>query len=174
MDADKDGGNGDRTTRKESGHDASSDRGSIPCTVIKAGPCDVTQIKTVDRRIRGGADRPRRGEAGRSKPLAGHFKKAGVPPTRVRGKSVAAVGDALEGRRPGAVAGLHQRRPRGGDRHEPRPRVPGRHAAPQFRRRRGDARLDVPPRARARSAPRRILRAWSRACAWPATWAASA
>ncbi len=57
-----------------------------PATVIKAGPCVVVQAKTA------GADgyeavqlglveeRPARVR----KPLEGHYKKAGVPPTRVR------------------------------------------------------------------------------------------
>ena len=58
----------------------------VPGTVIKAGPCVVVQAKTA------GADgyeavqlglveeRPARVR----KPLAGHYAKAGVPPTRVR------------------------------------------------------------------------------------------
>jgi large subunit ribosomal protein L3 len=57
-----------------------------PATVIKAGPCVVVQAKTAAAEgyesVQVGLveDRPARA----NKPLAGHFKKAGVPPTRVR------------------------------------------------------------------------------------------
>jgi large subunit ribosomal protein L3 len=57
-----------------------------PGTVIKAGPCVVVQAKTVEtdgyQAVQVGLveDRPARVR----KPLAGHYKKAGVPPTRVR------------------------------------------------------------------------------------------
>jgi len=57
----------------------------IPCTVIEAGPCFVTQIKTVDR---DGYEAVQIGFAERkerttSKPLRGHFANAKVKPTRV-------------------------------------------------------------------------------------------
>jgi large subunit ribosomal protein L3 len=57
-----------------------------PVTVVKAGPCVVVQAKTVStdgyEAIQLGLveERPARV----SKPLAGHYAKAGVPPTRVR------------------------------------------------------------------------------------------
>ena len=57
-----------------------------PATVIKAGPCVVTQAKTAQadgyEAVQVGLveDRPARV----NKPTAGAFKKAGVPPTRVR------------------------------------------------------------------------------------------
>ena len=57
-----------------------------PGTVIKAGPCVVVQTKTAQtdgyESVQLGLveERPARVR----KPLAGHFKKAGVPPTRVR------------------------------------------------------------------------------------------
>ena len=57
-----------------------------PGTVIKAGPCVVVQAKTAQtdgyESVQLGLveERPARVR----KPLAGHFKKAGVPPTRVR------------------------------------------------------------------------------------------
>jgi large subunit ribosomal protein L3 len=61
--------------------------GSVqPATVIKAGPCVVVQRKTVStdgyEAVQLGLvdERPPRV----SKPLAGHYKKANVPPTRVR------------------------------------------------------------------------------------------
>jgi large subunit ribosomal protein L3 len=57
-----------------------------PGTVIKAGPCVVVQAKTAQTdgyeavQIGLVEERPARVR----KPLAGHYKKAGVPPTRVR------------------------------------------------------------------------------------------
>jgi large subunit ribosomal protein L3 len=57
-----------------------------PGTVIKAGPCVVVQTKTAQadgyEAVQLGLveDRPARVR----KPLEGHYKKAGVPPTRVR------------------------------------------------------------------------------------------
>jgi large subunit ribosomal protein L3 len=56
----------------------------IPVTVVKAGPCVVTQVRTADVdgysavQIAFGAVDPRRVK----KPLAGHFEKAGVTPRR--------------------------------------------------------------------------------------------
>jgi large subunit ribosomal protein L3 len=59
---------------------------AIAGTVIKAGPCVVVQRKTVEadgyESVQLGLveDRPAKVD----KPLAGHYKKAGVPPTKVR------------------------------------------------------------------------------------------
>ncbi len=56
----------------------------IPVTVVKAGPCVVTQVRTADKdgysavQLAYGAIDPRRV----NKPTAGHFAKAGVPPRR--------------------------------------------------------------------------------------------
>src|ERR671913_396589 len=58
----------------------------VPATIIKAGPCVVVQAKTAQTdgydAVQVGLveDRPSR----ENKPQAGHFKKAGVPPTRIR------------------------------------------------------------------------------------------
>jgi large subunit ribosomal protein L3 len=57
-----------------------------PATVIKAGPCVVVQAKT---KATDGYESVQLGlveekPARVRKPIAGHFKKAGVPPTRVR------------------------------------------------------------------------------------------
>jgi large subunit ribosomal protein L3 len=57
-----------------------------PATVLKAGPCVVVQAKT---KASDGYDAVQLGlveekPARVNKPLAGHYKKAGVPPTRVR------------------------------------------------------------------------------------------
>ncbi|HVC20711.1 MAG TPA: 50S ribosomal protein L3 [Vicinamibacterales bacterium] len=70
-----------------------------PGTVIKAGPCVIVQAKT---RTTDGYDAVQLGlveerPARVRKPLAGHYKKAGVPPTRVRREvRVAEGGDALK------------------------------------------------------------------------------
>ena len=61
--------------------------GSVtPGTVIKAGPCVVVQTKTAQgdgyEAVQLGLVEERPARVG--KPLAGHFKKANVPPTRVR------------------------------------------------------------------------------------------
>jgi large subunit ribosomal protein L3 len=57
-----------------------------PATVIKAGPCVVVQAKGVQtdgyEAVQLGLVEERPAKVG--KPLAGHYKKAGVPPTRVR------------------------------------------------------------------------------------------
>ena len=56
----------------------------VPVTVVKAGPCVVTQIRTPEKdgysavQIAYGAIDPRKV----NKPLAGHFAKAGVTPRR--------------------------------------------------------------------------------------------
>ena len=57
-----------------------------PATVLKAGPCVVSQVKTADNdgyeAVQLGLVEARPGKE--NKPTQGHFKKAGVPPTRVR------------------------------------------------------------------------------------------
>jgi large subunit ribosomal protein L3 len=70
-----------------------------PATVIKAGPCVVVQAKNAQsdgyEAVQLGLVEERPAKVG--KPLVGHYKKAGVPPTRVRREvSVAAGGDALK------------------------------------------------------------------------------
>jgi large subunit ribosomal protein L3 len=49
-----------------------------PATVLKAGPCVVSQVKTAEK---DGYEAVQLGKE--NKPTEGHFKKAGVPPTRV-------------------------------------------------------------------------------------------
>jgi large subunit ribosomal protein L3 len=63
-----------------------ADGSVVPATVIKAGPCVVVQRKT---RTTDGYESVQIGlvdatPAKVRKPLAGHYKKANVPPTRVR------------------------------------------------------------------------------------------
>ena len=56
----------------------------VPCTVIEAGPCVITQIKTVEtdgyKAVQLAFDDKK--EKSTTKPLSGHFKKAGVSPKR--------------------------------------------------------------------------------------------
>lgn len=58
---------------------------NIPCTVIEAGPCVVTQVKTVDNdgyhAYQLAFDEKK--EKSTSRPLIGHFKKAKQTPKRV-------------------------------------------------------------------------------------------
>ena len=58
---------------------------SIPCTVIEAGPCVVTQIKTKERdgyeALQLGFEKKK--ERLSNKPLKGHFEKAGTVPHRM-------------------------------------------------------------------------------------------
>ena len=74
--------------------------GSVhPATVLKAGPCVVAQVKTVET---DGYEAVQLGlveakPTKENKPSAGHFKKAGVPPTRVRRElKLTAGGDPLK------------------------------------------------------------------------------
>jgi len=57
-----------------------------PATVLKSGPCVVAQVKGADRdgyaAVQLGLVEAK--AAKENKPSTGHFKKAGVPPTRVR------------------------------------------------------------------------------------------
>ncbi len=57
---------------------------SIPCTVIEAGPCHVTQIKTIEvdgyEAVQLAYDE--KSEKHTTAPMQGHFKKAGVAPAR--------------------------------------------------------------------------------------------
>ncbi len=57
----------------------------IPCTIIEAGPCFVTQIKTKEN---DGYDAIQLGFEDKkptrvTKPLLGHFERAGIPPKKV-------------------------------------------------------------------------------------------
>ena len=61
-----------------------ADGKNLPCTVIEAGPCVVTQIRTVEK---DGYDAVQLAydeisEKHASKPLKGHFEKAGTTPRR--------------------------------------------------------------------------------------------
>ncbi len=62
----------------------SAEGANVPCTVIEAGPCVVTQVKSVEKEgysavQLGFMDKK---EKHTSKPLMGHFEKAGVTPKR--------------------------------------------------------------------------------------------
>jgi len=62
----------------------SADGKNVPCTVIEAGPCVVTQIKTVEidgyNALQMGFEDKK--EKHTTKPEVGHFTKAGVTPKR--------------------------------------------------------------------------------------------
>jgi large subunit ribosomal protein L3 len=62
----------------------SADGKNVPCTVIEVGPCVVTQVKTVEKdgysALQLGFEEKK--EKHTTKPLAGHFEKAGVTPKR--------------------------------------------------------------------------------------------
>jgi large subunit ribosomal protein L3 len=70
-----------------------------PVTVLKAGPCVVVQAKTKQtdgyESVQLGLVEDKTPKV--NKAVAGHFKKAGVPPTRVKREvAIAAGGDALK------------------------------------------------------------------------------
>lgn len=62
----------------------SADGKNIPCTLIEAGPCVVTQVKTSDKdgyeALQVGYGEKK--EKHTPKPMQGHFKKAGTTPKR--------------------------------------------------------------------------------------------
>ncbi|MBQ0088782.1 MAG: 50S ribosomal protein L3 [Prevotellaceae bacterium] len=62
----------------------SADGKNVPCTVIEAGPCVVTQIKSVDKdgyeAVQLGFEELK--EKNTPNPMKGHFKKAGTTPKR--------------------------------------------------------------------------------------------
>ena len=62
----------------------SADGKNVPCTVIEAGPCAVTQVKTIEKdgyeAVQVGFQDQK--ESRVNAPLMGHFKKAGVAPKR--------------------------------------------------------------------------------------------
>lgn len=76
-----------------------ADGSAVPATVIKAGPCVVVQAKTAQT---DGYEAVQLGLVDETtpkvnKPTAGHFKKANVPPTRVRREvKLAPGGDAVK------------------------------------------------------------------------------
>jgi len=54
----------------------------IPVTVVRAGPCPVTQVRTLDHDGYAAVQLGYGAVKRVNKPLAGHFQKAGVEPTR--------------------------------------------------------------------------------------------
>jgi len=84
------------------------DGSALPATVIKAGPCVVVQMKTKEtdgyESVQLGLVEEKPAKA--NKALGGHYKKAGVPPTRVRGEVKLAAGkDGGEAPKPGEHGG---------------------------------------------------------------------
>ena len=62
----------------------SADGKNLPCTVIEVGPCVVTQVKSVEKDgyavVQLGFEEKK--EKNTTKPMMGHFKKAGTTPKR--------------------------------------------------------------------------------------------
>ena len=62
----------------------SADGKNLPCTVIEVGPCVVTQVKTVEKdgyaAVQVGFQEAK--EKNTTKPMKGHFDKAGTTPKR--------------------------------------------------------------------------------------------
>lgn len=61
-----------------------ADGKNVPCTVIEAGPCVVTQVRTLENdgyeAVQLAFDEKK--EKNTTKPMVGHFKKAGTTPKR--------------------------------------------------------------------------------------------
>ena len=136
----------------------------VPATVIKAGPCVVVQAKTAQtdgyEAVQLGlvADDAGQGEQADRGPLQEGQRAADERPPRGEDRRRRR---RAEGRRPGAGEHLQGGRSRRHHRHEPRQGLSGRHEAPSLRRRRGDARIDVPSRAGsigASSFPSRVVK----------------
>ena len=136
-----------------------------PATVLKAGPCVVAQVKTVET---DGYEAVQLGlveaqPAKENKPTAGHFKKAGVPPTRVRREvQVKAGGERVKAGDQVDVVDLRRRRARRRDRHQPRQGLPGRRQAAPLRaaaaRRHGSMFHRAPGSIGASSFPSRVVK----------------
>ena len=89
----------------------------VPATVIKAGPCVVVQRKT---RATDGYDSVQIGlvdatPAKVRRPLAGHYKKANVPPTRVRREVTLAPGGPAGSTDPADPGAADKSDPKPGD-----------------------------------------------------------
>ncbi len=124
---------------------------AYPVTVIQAGPCVVVQRKAKDKdgysAVQLGLVEARKTKKV-TKPMKGHFDKAGLPPCRVLREFRVADGAELK---VGDKVSVEQFA--AGDKitvcgHQPRQGLPGRDQAPPLPRRRRDPRLDVPPRPR--------------------------
>jgi large subunit ribosomal protein L3 len=76
-----------------------ADGRSVPVTVIEAGPCTVVERRTKEKHgydaVALGFEPVKRGRL--TKPLAGHFKKAGVEPVRFVREFRTDIGDAAVG-----------------------------------------------------------------------------
>ena len=145
-----------------------------PITVLQAGPCVITQLKTA---AKDGYDAAQIGlvefvKASRmTKPQTGHLAKTEAPPVKVIKEvdvEAAAEGDGDQGRRSRAGGHLHRCEVCGRDRHLEGPRICGRGEA-------GTSSAAVPSRTgtcsrcRDRSAHRAFRRACFPASACPAT-----
>ena len=144
-------------------------------TVLEAGPCPVTAIRTVERdgyeavQLAFGACK----EKAITKPELGHLKKADASAHRHLAEFRDEAGELLVGETVTVDAfEVGQKVKISG--HLQGQGLPRHDQAPQLRERPQVPRLAQRARARDRSAPRRPRRACSRACAAPAGWAAIA
>src|SRR5215213_11886662 len=78
-----------------------------PATVLRAGPCVIAQVKTTAadgyEAVQLGLVEPKPSKE--NKPSAGHFKKAGVPATRVRREVKVKAGDS-DAAKPGDIVNV--------------------------------------------------------------------
>ena len=147
----------------------------VPVTVVQAGPCVVTQVRTADRdgydavQLGYGAIDPRKV----NKPTRGHFAKAGVTPRRHLVEL--RTGDAAE-YTPGQELTVEVFE--AGQMVDVVGRTKGKGTAGVMKRHgfHGLARRTAPSASTARpvrSAPAPLRAGCSRACGWPAGWAPS-
>ena len=149
----------------------------VPVTVVQAGPCVVTQVRTADKdgytavQLAYGAIDPRKV----NKPESGHFAKAGVSPRRhiveLRTTDAGEYELGQEVTVEAFAAGHADRR----HRQDQGQGLRRRHEAARLPRPARPATVSSASTARpARSAPARRRAASSRASGWPVAWAASA
>ena len=149
----------------------------VPVTVVKAGPCVVTQVRNADTdgyaavQIAYGAIDPRKV----NKPMAGHFEKAGVTPRRHLVELRTADAGEYELGQELTVEVVRDRPGHRRHRHHQGQGLRRCHEASRLPRRRRLARCAQATTASpAPSVAAPPLVACSRACGWPVAWAASA
>ena len=152
----------------------------VPVTVVEAGPCKVVQKKTTESdgydAVQVGFDTYAENRAKKlvNKPLTGHFKKAGVAPTRyLREFRLDRRGRAGSGQRADRFSVRGWRKDRR-ERREQGPRLHRRHPALESAYRPHGPRLQVSPWRRLHGRQLRSRPACSRTSTCPATTAWSA
>ena len=148
----------------------SEDDRLLPVTVIEAGPCVVTQLKTMKRdgyravQIGFGEVRKDRdGNARINKPLAGHFAKAKVEAKKFLAEVRLGDDDNMHVGQTITVDVPRRRQARSRDRYEQGQGLRRRHEASQLQGRSWRPRFALPPCSRVRSVSARRRHAFSRA-----------